>query len=96
MRKGRCVKDPYGKFGDKDFEDYDAWKYKRYARLIGRIISENKRKTGYGISRKDFDHLLWYYFKGNDDRIERARDCIAEDRLEESRNKFINSTNYED
>lgn len=41
--------------------------YKHYRQLIDVIINRNKELTGYLISRRDFDHLLWYYFKGDRD-----------------------------
>ena len=41
--------------------------YKDYRQLIDDIINRNKELTGYLISRRDFDHLLWYYFKGDRD-----------------------------
>lgn len=94
MRKGRCVKDPYSKFGEKEHRDESKWKYKEYAGLIKRIIDENEKKTGYRISRKDFDHLLWYYFKGENSRIEESRNRISEKERKESRDKFRNSRDY--
>ena len=39
--------------------------YKGYINLVDRIIVAASRETGYTISHKDFDHLLWYYYKGN-------------------------------
>lgn len=41
--------------------------YESYRKLIDEIRYRNKELTGYLISRKDFDHLLWYYFKGDRD-----------------------------
>ena len=39
----------------------------------------DKRNRKYHISRKDFDHLLWYYFKGssNKDKIQKALSCVG-------------------
>ncbi len=36
--------------------------------MIDKIRKRNEELTGYLISRKDFDHLLWYYFKGDYDQ----------------------------
>lgn len=94
--RGRCIKDPYSKFGDKKFKNEDEWKYKRYSDLIGEIIKANKMKTGYEISRENFDNLLWYYFKGERSRIEKTRNCISKENREESRKRFRDSTNYGD
>lgn len=41
--------------------------YESYRKLIDAIRYRNKELTGYLILRKDFDHLLWYYFKGDRD-----------------------------
>ena len=49
------------KFAQKNEGDYGA-----YRDLIDNIRYSAKKYLGsdYVISRKDFDHLLWYYFKG--------------------------------
>lgn len=39
--------------------------YKRYIDLIDRIINASAEETDYKISHKDFDHLLWYCYKGD-------------------------------
>ncbi len=41
----------------------------------------DKRPRKYHISRKDLDHLLWYYFKGssNKDKIQRALSCVGKE-----------------
>lgn len=41
--------------------------YESYRKLIDAIRYRNEELTGYLISRKNFDHLLWYYFKGDRD-----------------------------
>ena len=41
--------------------------YESYRKLIDALRYRNQELTGYLISRKDFDHLLWYYFKGDRD-----------------------------
>ena len=47
--------------------------YKGYIDLIDRIIAAASQETGYTISHKDFDHLLWYYYKGNQkERVDRV------------------------
>ena len=50
--------------------------YDEYRKLIDRIRESSKAITGYEISRKDFDHLLWYYFKGDRDIREGKRGKI--------------------
>jgi len=42
--------------------------YKWYSDIICKIIKEAEEKENYKISRKDFDHLLWYYYKGDKDK----------------------------
>jgi hypothetical protein len=44
--------------------------YKGYRDLIDKIRFKADKVSGYLISRKDFDHLLWYYFKGDRDIID--------------------------
>lgn len=50
-------------FGQKGASDY-----KGYNKLIGRIIDVIRKQFNEDITRKDFDLLLWYYFKGSDRR----------------------------
>lgn len=56
--------------------------YEAYRKLIDDIRNRNKELTGYLISRRDFDRLLWYYFKGDRDieghisRTTEALQCI--------------------
>lgn len=74
-------KDPYYLFGSKDKFGKNVkgkWDYEEYANLIGKIIEANERLTGKNISRKDFDHLLWYYYKGNVPKLREAREAIAD------------------
>ena len=40
--------------------------YENYNNKIAEILSNYKVKNE-KISRKDFDHLLWYYYKGDKD-----------------------------
>ena len=57
--------------------------YKGYRELIDSIRESAQQNTNahYHISRKDFDHLLWYYFKGgfNNSRIESALNFARKD-----------------
>ncbi|MBR2588671.1 MAG: hypothetical protein IKD77_05675 [Bacilli bacterium] len=41
--------------------------YEWYSSLIKQVIKQTKVKENYQISRKDLDHLLWYYYKGDKD-----------------------------
>lgn len=43
--------------------------YEGYQRLIGHIIDKAFELYGYQISRMHFDHLLWYYYKGDPRKI---------------------------
>ena len=40
--------------------------YKNYSNLIDSIIEAGYGKTGYRLSRNQFDHILWYANKGNE------------------------------
>lgn len=46
--------------------------YTWYSSIIEKIIEKVKEKENYNISRKDLDHLLWYYYKGDKLRITEA------------------------
>lgn len=91
LYKGQCVKDPYGKFKDKNLKDQKQWQCKRYHDLIGRIIAEDEKKIGYWISRMDFDQLLWYYYKGEGSRLAKSRELVSENRYAASRSNFVNA-----
>ena len=56
--------------------------YSGYCKLIDEIRNKSKELSGKSdpISRKDFDHLLWYYFKGNDKEISRALSLVYKDK----------------
>lgn len=49
--------------------------YKGYQDLIGEILLEVEAK-GITITRKQFDNLLWYYFKGINNRIINAMEFL--------------------
>lgn len=53
--------------------------YGSYRNLIDRIRESIEKKNGTPISREKFDHLLWYYYKGSDDRIKQANTFIGKD-----------------
>lgn len=61
--------------------------YEGYRKLIDRIIQRAELLFGreypkdpfYRISRKDFDHLLWYYFKGGNPTIKDAMELVGND-----------------
>ena len=61
--------------------------YEGYRKLIDRIIQraelifgrEYPKDPFYRISRKDFDHLLWYYFKGGNPTIKDAMELVGND-----------------
>lgn len=43
--------------------------YRGYNELVGRILKAVKDNINPDITRKSFDALLWYYYKGDPDRI---------------------------
>lgn len=55
----------------KDKKDYVG-----YIKLIDRIREKAAEKTGVSITRKDFDLLLWFYFRGDKIRIREALDKV--------------------
>lgn len=59
------------------------WKgdYKGYRDLIDRIRMKSNELIGYSICREDFDHLLWYYFKGDRDIKDNIGNIIHESRI---------------
>ena len=80
----------HGKIGKVFGIDHKEGDYAGYNALIGRIIEANKEITGYEISRKDFDHLLWYYFKGDWDRKDENKELVHESRTTKAL-KFVNN-----
>lgn len=56
-------------FGIKKREDGS---YQRYRDFIDAIRRRSEELTGYPISRRDFDLLLWYYFKGDRDIVDKT------------------------
>ncbi len=61
-------------FASKEKPDYFG-----YNSLIGRILERVKAVINPSISRKDFDGLLWYYYKGNPHRILRANTYLGKE-----------------
>ncbi len=55
----------------KSQQEYDVYKA-----LIDEIIRCAAEITGYKASYKEFDGLLWYYFKGENSRIQKAKQCL--------------------
>lgn len=92
-RKGGYSKDPYGKFGDKKYKDNEDWKYKKYSDLIKRIIDANEEKIGYRISRRDFDNLLWYYYKGESSRLDKIQALVSKHGPEQLHKCFEDTDN---
>lgn len=50
--------------------------YKKYKAIIDNIICSAGKMTGYKPSYKEFDDLLWYYFKGENSRIKEAKNYL--------------------
>ena len=69
---------PAKKFGKKDHGDYEG-----YRDLIDKIRDASEKRTGYHISREDFDHLLWYYFKGHPEEVTKALDLMKAEAVKE-------------
>lgn len=67
------VASEYGMKGNGD--------YKGYRDLIDRIRMKSNELTGYSIRRVDFDHLLWYYFKGDRDVKDTIGNIIYSSRI---------------
>lgn len=57
----------------KKFAVRENLNYGGYRDLIDKIRDE----VVFDISRKDFDSLLWYYYKGRDDEIKKALECVG-------------------
>ena len=52
-------------------------KYKDYHKLVGDIIDNAKIiNDNQDLTRKDFDNILWYYYKGRNDRQIKAKECL--------------------
>lgn len=60
----------------KDKRDYEG-----YRDLINEIIEAVFKETGYKLSYEDFDHLLWYYYKGDNILIKKALDIVRTNRI---------------
>ena len=50
--------------------------YSGYRKLIDNIIVGVKNKIDVSITYADFDHLVWYYFKGSKSKIISAMNCL--------------------
>ena len=61
---------------EKVLDKTQRFHYREYHKLISDIIEINK-KDGITISRRDFDWMLWYYFKGDTQRIIDANQCLG-------------------
>ena len=51
-------------------------KYEEYRNLIKEIIAGVKKKISVDITYADFDHMVWYYFKGSRSKIIEAMNCL--------------------
>ncbi|MDE5601158.1 MAG: hypothetical protein K2J16_01520 [Clostridia bacterium] len=52
--------------------DFSKCGYGWYRDIIGKVIDGIEREINFRISRKDFDLILWYYYKGDSDLLEAA------------------------
>ena len=68
--RGRVVSDVSSRC--KETRDYEL-----YCMLVDNIIDGVKEQSGlWHLPYKAFDQLVWYYFKGDDRKIDRALACI--------------------
>lgn len=52
--------------------------YSGYRELIDKIIVGVKKKIGVSITYADFDHMVWYYFKGSKSKIISAMEHLPD------------------
>lgn len=52
--------------------------YSGYRELIDKIIAGVKEKIGVSITYADFDHMVWYYFKGSKSKIISAMEHLPD------------------
>lgn len=69
----------------------DKGDYQQYRSLIDEIREANKNRTGYLISRRDLDFLLWYYFKGDKDICDDNKEFLHKSRITEALEHVINA-----
>lgn len=50
--------------------------YGWYINFVDEIIDNVKKEEKYNITRKDLDHLLWYYYKGDKDMKDKNKKFI--------------------
>ena len=50
--------------------------YEKYRNIINKIIEGVKNKINVTISYADFDHMVWYYFKGSTSKRLNAMKCL--------------------
>ena len=50
--------------------------YEKYINIINEIIEGIKREDKIDITYEQFDHMLWYYFKGSKTKIQEALNSI--------------------
>jgi hypothetical protein len=62
----------------KTYAEKGKTNYAGYQKLIDDIRDASEKIYSYPISRRDLDHLLWYYFKGNEDRISASLKCVGD------------------
>ena len=53
--------------------------YREYRELIDSVIKGIENKDGIKVTYSEFDHMLWYYFKGSKRRIEIALKTLLQD-----------------
>ncbi len=71
----------YNRYGKRSIESMfkDKHNYSGYSELIDTIRVEANKKYQYLTTREEFDAMLWYYYKGDDDLINSAYEIIRND-----------------
>lgn len=52
--------------------------YEEYRKLVDAIIKGIKKEDGIEVTYPQFDHLLWYYFKGSKQKIQDALNTLLD------------------
>lgn len=52
--------------------------YEKYRKIISSILEGIKEKDGIEVTYEEFDHILWYYFKGSEEKVQKALNAIEQ------------------
>lgn len=70
----RYVKSTVYKLKDRENETG----YKEYKNIIDEIIKGIEKKDGIVVNYEQFDHMLWYYFKGSKTKVQKAMNVLPD------------------